>query len=139
MIFYLFIFEHKKLNGDKESSKILDKIKNLYSLDYLDELINDSLNFIPYYIAIRNIDIPGMNYYDYDKFFKYNYLVDICTGLYTLKHLNGKMISGSIGTIKDNLNCFFNYFLFNEFDKKDKELFSFFEDLNNKFKYLEDY
>ena len=60
------------------------------------------------------------------------------TGLFTLKNLTGAIIAGSIGVIKDDLNCFVNEcFISNGFDLLDKELYDFFCDLNDKFKYLE--
>ena len=137
LMFYLFIL-NKQSTYDNKAKIFLNEIKNISLFNNFEELIENVCNVIPYYDAINNIRTTGISCSDYNKFFNYKTLAEMSTGLFTLKNLTGAIIAGSIGVIKDDLNCFVNEcFISNGFDLLDKELYDYFCDLNDKFKYLE--
>ena len=137
LMFYLFIL-NKQSTYNNKAKIFLNEIKNISLFNNFEELIENVCNVIPYYDAINNIRTTGISCSDYNKFFNYKTLAEISTGLFTLKHLTGAIIAGSIGVIKDDLNCFINEcFTPNGFEMLNKELYDYFCDLNDKFKYLE--
>lgn len=136
LMFYLFILNEQKLNNSNNDkiNKCLDNIKslciNINKLD-INELIENCSKLSPYYEAIANIETTDTRFDDYKKFFNYTSLSEISTALLVLKHLNGIVISGAIGVVKDSLDSFINNFIMNGFNKSDPELFQHFLNLSN--------
>ena len=127
---YLLNLLKNSKGSDKESSAtMIGKLEENQS--FSDSL--QSLN--PYHQYLKDVDITGLSFADYVKFFTHETIIKLSTTLYVTSVLfkSGIDSAGSLGQLTDILREFINCFLANKFNEKDPVLFSLFVNLRKDF------
>jgi hypothetical protein len=122
-------------NSERESDARLNAISAIESLERSQDCLGLFQSVNPYHRYLSDIDITGLTFRNYGRFFNYDTLVKLSISLHIARGLFGSGVSadGSIGQLTDNLREFVNYFSAYNLRKKDCDLFTRFMNLKKEF------